>query len=226
MLLTAQTARVLVALPATLVVIYFIPSRPVATLLLLLIWFVIFRPISKSEAALFLFACTFFLFQNYVTLRAGLFEFQHKDILLMPWYEPWLWGFYFLSLRRLVEGTRPDPRPLEPKAVVAVIITSVAFSVFGEDSRQLLFATLGSTGLLLVLFHTAGDLAYAVSALVLGFIIEIFGVSTGLWWYPAPDFLGIPFWFATMWISVGLLGRRFLVPASQWMAARFGRQRA
>ena len=55
---------------------------------------------------------------------------------------------------------------------------------------------------------------------------EIFGVSEGLWSYPAPDFLGIPFWSATMWISVGLLGRRFLIPATEWLAERMAGQRA
>jgi uncharacterized membrane protein YoaT (DUF817 family) len=64
------------------------------------------------------------------------------------------------------------------------------------------------------------DVQHALFALALGFVVELFGVSTGLWSYPAPDFLGIPFWFATMWLSVGLLGYRFLFPAATWLAAK------
>ena len=100
------------------------------------------------------------------------------------------------------------------------------FALFSSDSRTLLVATACSTAFLFMMFHTQGDVQFAVYALVLGFVIELFGVFTGLWWYPAPDILGIPYWFATMWLSVGLLGRRFAVPAAEWLGARIGGQRA
>jgi uncharacterized membrane protein YoaT (DUF817 family) len=158
--------------------------------------------------------------QNYVCLRAGIFEFRDKDVLLMPYYEPLLWGFYFLALKRFVAGTARDTVRIDAKSVVGLAATSVAFSLFGRDSHLLLAGTACSTALLLLLFHSPRDLAFAVSALVLGVIVELFGVSTGMWRYPAPDVLGIPFWFATMWISVGVLGRRFAIPASEWLAAR------
>ncbi|MDY7036269.1 MAG: hypothetical protein SV375_08940, partial [Thermodesulfobacteriota bacterium] len=74
--------------------------------------------------------------------------------------------------------------------------------------------------LLLLMFHKRYDLYYAVYALVLGMVIELFGVFSGLWHYPNPDILGIPFWFANMWMSVGLLGRRFLIPFTEWMAEK------
>jgi len=139
-------------------------------------------------------------------------------------YEPFLWGFYFLSMKRFVSGRASDRPALSGKAVAGLVATSIMFSIAGADSRILLLATGCSTLLLLAMFHTAGDLSYAACALVLGLIVEIFGVSTGLWRYPSPDFLGIPFWFATMWISVGLLGRRFLIPVAAWIAARTQRE--
>ena len=94
------------------------------------------------------------------------------------------------------------------------------FSLFSGNSLLLFAATSCSTGLLFVMFHERDDLAYGMTALVLGLIIESFGVLTGMWWYPQPDILGIPYWFATMWISVGVLGRRFLIPASEWLAQK------
>src|SRR5204863_8970582 len=148
-----------------------------------------------------------------------------KDILLVPYYEPALWGFYFLSMKRFVAAERKESLSVSWKAVAGLVLTSVAFSLF-SDSRLLFFATVGSTALLLVLFHERRDLFYALYALALGFIVEIFGVSEGLWSYPAPDFLGMPFWSATMWISVGLLGRRFLIPATEWLAEGMAGQRA
>jgi len=175
---------------------------------------------------MFVVAAVFFLLQNYASLRAGLFVFRFEDVLLMPWYEPFLWGFYFLSLKRFIGESETAGAGLDWRSVAGLIVTSLAFSVSGPDSRSVLMATAASTALLLALFHTTADLRWAASALVLGFVIELFGVSTGHWSYPAPDVLGMPFWFATMWISVGLLGRRFLLPVSWWLTVRVAGQRA
>lgn len=198
--------------------------RPLIAAALPVLWAIVLIPISAADVALFAIAAVFFLVQNYICLKAGLFAFRDKDILLMPYYEPFLWGFYFLTMKRFVSDAEP-PRRIDWKVIVGVAVTSVVFSAFGDDSRRLLVATSGSTLLLLALFHTTADLGFAVYSLALGFVIELFGVSTGLWNYPAPDFLGMPFWFATMWISVGLLVRRFAMPAASWIAAVAGGQR-
>jgi hypothetical protein len=144
----------------------------------------------------------------------------------MPYYEPLLWGFYFLSLKRFISGRAGDDVRANKASVVGLVATSLAFSLFSFDPRALLIATTCSTTILLVLFHTRRDIYYGLSALALGLIVELFGVSTGLWSYPVPDFLGIPYWFATMWISVGLLGRRFLIPVTERAAARLAGHRA
>src|SRR5258708_12231759 len=99
-------------------------------------------------------------------------------------------------------------------------------SLFSFDSRALFIATTCSTTFLLFLFHSNLDLYYALGAVILGLVMELFGVFTGLWSYPAPDLVGLPYWFITMWISVGLLGRRFAIPAAEWVAARRGAHRA
>jgi hypothetical protein len=162
-------------------------------------------------------AAVFFLCQNYVCLKAGIFEFKNKDILLMPIYEPFLWGFYFTAMTRFI-SVRKRSFPFEKKSLVGLLATSIAFSVFSR-TPYLFLATLLSTLFLFALFHTRTDIYYAACGLSLGFIIELFGVFAGLWSYPAPDFLGIPYWFATMWISAGLLGCRFLVPLGDWLAS-------
>jgi hypothetical protein len=212
--------RVTLGLLFTLATLQAIPDRLLVLIPLSLGWLVLFHPLSAGELVMFVVAGTFFLFQNYVTLRAGVFEFRDKDILLMPYFEPFLWGLYFLSLKRFILGKGREDIRLDRKGIAGVVVTSAAFSLFAFDSRALLLATLGSTALLLVLFHDRHDIYFALCALGLGFIVELFGVSTGMWRYPAPDFLGIPYWFATMWVSVGLLGRRFLIPVSEWLAGR------
>jgi len=219
-----QRVRAILGLLLTLGLISVISNRPLAAALLAGVWWLIFRPLRASELVLFVLAGLFFLNQNYLSLKAGLFEFRHKDILLMPYYEPLLWGFYFLALKRFVSDAHPV-RSVTATAGVAVVVVSLAFSLFGSNSQLVLIATLCSTLLLLAMFHTGPDICYAGAALTLGLVVELFGVSTGLWWYPAPDFLGIPYWFATMWISVGLLGRRFLIPLAEWLAATLLPQR-
>jgi hypothetical protein len=220
-----QKIRVVLALLLTLAVLQFVANRLLALIVLLGVWSVIFYPLAIGEIVLFLVAALFFVVQDYLSLKAGLFAFRDKDMLLMPFYEPALWGFYFLGMKRFVTGTGTASLVVDWKAIVGVVVSSLVFSLF-SDSHTLFIATLCLTAFLFFLFHTKTDISYALYALVLGFVIEIFGVSKGLWSYPAPDFLGIPFWFATMWVSVGLLGRRFLIPATEWLAAKLARQRA
>ena len=213
-----QRFRVLLALLLTGVTVHFVANRPAATLLLTVIWALVFYPVRLNELIVFALAGVFFLGQNYVCLKAGLFEFRFKDVLLMPYYEPLLWGFYFLSMKRFL-GTA-DNKSNWAKSVAGLVATSIAFSVFSFNSRVLFVATACSTAFLFLLFHSKRDLQHALFGLTLGFVVEVFGVRTGLWSYPAPDFLGMPFWFATMWLSVGLLGYRFLFPAADWLATR------
>jgi hypothetical protein len=223
---SGQKALALLGVAVTLALLHVVPDRLLVIPVLLLAWAVLFYPLSTGELVMFVVAGSFFLLQNYVTLAAGLFEFRDQDILLMPWFEPFLWGFYFLGMKRFVSGRAAPTHRVGLEAVVGLVVTSAAFSLFSYDSRALLLATSVSTLVLLALFHDREDLSYALYALVLGFVVEIFGVWTGVWRYPAPDFLGIPYWFATMWISVGLLGRRFLLPVSEWLARRLRGQGA
>ena len=213
-----EKIRVLFALTCTLAVLYFIPHSLLDLIVLLLLWSILFHPWQPGEVFSFAFAAVFFLFQNYVCLKAGMFEFKSKDMLLMPYYEPFLWGFYFTALKRFVSGAGKGLH-FEKKSLLGLLLTSLAFSLF-SSSPSLFTATILSTLVLFALFHTRLDIAYAGCALVLGLIVEVFGVFTGLWFYPAPDFLGIPYWFATMWLSVGLLGCRFLIPLGEWLAER------
>jgi hypothetical protein len=204
----------LVGIIGTVGVLFFFENSLIILAALLLFWLFLFFPLTRSEVFIFLFSSLFFLGQNYAVLATGGFSFKHKDILLMPYYEPFLWGFYYLTIKRFI--AEPSPHvSLEKKAILGLVATGISFSLFSKDSDALLISSVLSTCLLLLLFHKRYDFLYAACALVLGFIIELFGVSTGLWTYPDPDFLGIPFWFATMWISVGLLGRRFLIPLAE-----------
>jgi len=219
-----EKIRVVLGLVCTLAVLYVVDYRPAVFVILLSLWAILFFPWRLQEVISFGIAAIFFLLQNYAALEAGIFEFRFKDLMLMPYYEPFMWGFYFTALKRFVSGKDGDFH-LHKKALVGLAVTALVFSAFGR-TPLFLWATAFSTLLLFALFHTRLDLYYALASLVLGFIVELFGVSTGLWFYPAPDFLGIPYGFATMWLSVGVLGYRFLFPVGAWLAERIRTQGA
>lgn len=198
-----------VALACSLGMIWVVRHSLVLCVLLSVLWFFLFRPLCRREFLLFIVAGIFITIQNYSVLLTGAFTFARQDFLLMPYYEPLLWGFYFLSLKRFFD--RDQGVSLQWPAFLGLGFMSVAFSFFAGTVWHSV-AVFVATGGVLALFHTRQDLAHAAYTLALGFAVELLGVSTGEWSYPDPDFFGIPFWFAPMWISVGLLGRRLLFP--------------
>ncbi len=198
------------SLPVTLGLIWLIPSSLALVFLLPISWYLLFRPLEKRELIIFIIAGSVITVQNYTVLRTGTFVFSEQDFLLMPYYEPLLWGYYYLNLKRFFDQ-QIQIEKLELRAITGLVLISLAFGVFSDTDWHSL-AVFTAAGILVLFFHSKEDLLFGLYALAMGFVVEIFGVMTKLWHYPDPDFLGIPYWFAPMWISVGILGRRFLFP--------------
>lgn len=218
-----QRIKSVISIVVTIGLIYYFDDTLITLLILLPFWYFIFRPWNQVETTIFVVASIFFFGQNYAVLKTGGFSFKQKDILLMPCYEPFLWGFYYINIKRFIsEGA--EAVTFDKKSVFGFLLTALVFSIFSKDSNTLFMATLLSTGVLFIMFHERFDFYYGAYALVLGFVIELFGVSSGLWAYPEPDFLGIPYWFATMWISVGVLGRRFLIPLAELISKKLAKE--
>jgi hypothetical protein len=213
-------ATLAASLALTLALIGTVQPSWLLVVVLPLQWWLILRPISRREWLLFGIVGLFFTAQNHVALRSGVFTFRQQDFLLMPFHEPLLWMCWYLHIVRFV-GEPPRTVRLCAPAWAGLLVTAGAFSAFGGDPRVLSLATLASCALLLAFFHSARDLAYAACALSLGLAVEWVGVLQGLWWYPRPDFLGLPAYAVTMWLSVGLLGRRFAVPLAEWIERRW-----
>ncbi|WP_300458577.1 hypothetical protein [Desulfobacula sp.] len=209
----------LFSLVPTLAIIFAINHSLAILFILLILWFFLFRPFDRTEILMFIIGSLFIVGQNYSVLKSGGFSFTHKDFLLMPYYEPFMWGFYYLHIKRFINEPS-ESKKLEIKAILGLLITGACFSIFAQNSNLLTIFSFLTTAVLLTMFHERYDLYYAGYALVLGFIIEVFGVFSGNWWYPDPDMLGIPYWFITMWISVGLLARRFLIPFTEWLSKK------
>lgn len=212
-------AVVATSLALTLLQISTIHASWLLAIVLPVQWALIFRPIERSEWAMFAIVGPFFIAQNYMALRAGAFAFQQQDFLLMPWHEPLLWMGWYLHIVRFVAPPAQEV-PLSRSAWLGLLATVLAFSVFGGDVRALTIATSVSCAVLIALFHTRGDLFYGVCAVLLGVLVEGVGVANGLWSYPDPGSTPIPLWSFMMWTSVGVLGRRFVVPLAEWLASK------
>ena len=65
-----RTLRVLLGLPGTLGVIYFVPQSFLVLMILSIFWWLLFDPRKLEETLLFLTAMAFFHFQNHFSLSA------------------------------------------------------------------------------------------------------------------------------------------------------------
>jgi hypothetical protein len=203
-----------VQLIATLLVLASpLPNRSKA-LVLLILWAVTFKPIARAEVLLFAAMCALFTAMNAGALAQGVFRFSDPDVLGMPSWEFFMWGFYILHLLRVVQGPVPIGRPWVP--LVFAVAFAVPFSTV-PDPQQLLLATAAVLALALLVFHERHDFLYAGYMLLVGALVEYTGVWSGQWSYPANPSGGVPLWFITMWCGVGLFTRRLVLP---WLRRR------
>jgi len=202
----------LLQIPATLAILAWLPGNAFKLLSLLLVWGLGFGRLALREAALFAGACLFFGLMNVLALRQGIFAFSAPDLLGMPWYEFFMWGFYLLHGWRLLGGPAPAASAAQHRAAWLLALAYAAAFGTLSDPTQLLWATAALLGLALLLFHEPLDLAYAGYLLALVALVEYTGVQSGQWHYPQPPADGVPLWFVTLWAGVGLFLRRLIVP--------------
>ncbi len=199
----------LLQIPISLTIIAFVPTNLGKLAALLVLWAATFRKLSKPELIFYVGVCVFFTLMNAASLKQGIFAFAEPDVLGMPVYELFMWGFYLLHLKRVLDG----PTPVGNRAVVWVLALLYAAAFATIADAQILLAV---TGILLViglmLFHEPHDLAYTGYLILLGAAIEYTGVYSGQWAYPGDPLGGVPFWFITMWGGVGLFTRRLILP--------------
>ena len=201
--------RYLLQLIGTLLVLAFVPTNAGKLLAFLVLWAVTFRHLSAPEVALAALACVFFSAMNAASLKQGIFVFDHPDLLGMPVYEFFMWGFYLLHTKRVLGGAAPESR--RPVIWALAVLYSAAFAAIPNPELLLL-----ATGILLaiglLLCHERLDLAYVTYMVILGAAIEYTGVHSGQWHYPGNPPGGVPVWFVTLWGGVGFFLRRLVLP--------------
>jgi hypothetical protein len=207
--MTSRRALLLFQLAATAAALGWVPGNAAKLAVMAVIWAIGFRRISRTEWLLVLCVNGFFVLMNLAALRKGIFHFEHPDLLGMPAFEYFMWGFYTLHTLRLLGGTAPGGRPLAALAMGAVF--ALPFSTVA-DPGLLALASATALAASLAVFHDRADFAYAGYMAALGAVIEHVGVGTGQWAYPGTPFGGVPIWSVPMWAGIGLFTRRLLLP--------------
>jgi len=205
----SNPGRCLLQLPGTLLILAFVPSNGGKLAAFLLLWGITFGRLSRPEWFLTTIACLFFTGMNIASLKQGIFAFNHPDLLGMPVYEFFMWGFYLLHTRRLLGGPIPEG---PPQSVWALAILYCAAFAAVPNANALLAITGALLLIAFALFHEPLDLAYAGYLVLMGTAIEYTGVHTGNWSYPGDPIGGVPLWFITLWGGVGLFLRRLVLP--------------
>lgn len=201
--------RLLLQVPATMAILAFVPTNPGKLAALALLWALTFRRLDRADAVFYGAVCLFFTAMNAASLKQGIFAFTRPDLLGMPVYELFMWGFYLLHTRRVLGG--PAPQGRRAQAWILALLYSAAFATI-HDGNLLLLVTGVLLAAGLALFHEREDLAYTGYMVLLGAAIEYTGVHSGQWAYPGDPPGGVPLWFVTLWGGVGLFLRRLLLP--------------
>ena len=196
-------------IPASLLIIAFMPTNFGKLAAFLTLWVLTFKKFSKLDLIFYIGVCIFFTLMNAASLKQGIFSFSEPDLLGMPIYEVFMWGFYLLHLKRVLGGAAP----VGNRTVVWSLALSFAIAFAGIQDAKILTIV---TGLLLVtgliLYHEPLDFLYTIYFIFFGAAIEYVGVHSGQWFYPGAPIGGVPLWFITLWGGVGLLMRRLLMP--------------
>ncbi|HEX5269288.1 MAG TPA: hypothetical protein VFW33_02320 [Gemmataceae bacterium] len=201
--------RMLIQLAGSAALLAFVPSN-VARLLLFPIWWLLtFRRLTRRELVLYVAAGALFTVLDYMTLSQKIFEFTHPDFLLMPCYEPLLWGYLLLHTLHMVDGPTPGGNRWLPVAWTAAF--TLPFLVL--TNPVVLFAVSGAVLLAgLAIFRGLYDFAYVGYLIFVGAVWEYTGVWSGQWHYPGDPPGGVAPWFVPMWGGIALALRRLILP--------------
>ncbi len=195
----------------TIVGLVFLPSNAAKAVVLPLWWLLTFGPMKKIEIVEFCLACLIFTGMNALALRRGIFAFTYPDVLGMPWFELFMWGFYLVHTRRaLARVAAPRLNRCGAAVGLAVCFAIVFSTATGDVSR--LIGPLAVILVSLAFFRDVSDFAHMGYMVFMGALIEYAGIVSGQWTYPSSQLAGVPLWFVTMWAGVGLYAHRIFLP--------------
>jgi hypothetical protein len=199
----------LLQLSATVAALGWVPGNSLKLAALVVIWAIGFRRLSGRELIVMGGVDVLFSLMDLGALHSGVFRFRHPDLLGLPIYEFFMWGFFTLNALRFIGRPPAEPR-LAPSVALAILF-AIPFATVTQPVILFCAASLVLIAGLAVLREPV-DFAYTGYLIGVGCVIEYVGVWTGQWEYPGPPPGGVALWFIPMWGGVGLFAGRLLAP--------------
>lgn len=202
----------------TCLILFFVQDSVIATILLLIFWFITFRPIAVHEYSLFFLTGLGMAGAQILTPTPHLFSFAEHNFFTLPWYEFVMWGFYILIAYRLCDTTEQKMHGTNMiRALILLMFFLASFAFFSGSASMLTLSLIVTVGISIVFFHTKRDLQYMGVFLILCLSIEFTGAQASLWQYPSiyeSIRIGtiVPGWGVLYWIGTGLFLSRIIVP--------------
>lgn len=193
----------------TVAILAFVPGNIEKALACIILWALTFRKLTRGEIIFYIGASIFFAYIDYASLKQGLFKFDSPDILMVPYYEPLLWGYLFLNVRHTLNG--PVPKNSWLVGLAYFILYLIPY-LFITDQALLFYVSLTVIIGALAFFHDRYDFIYVGYMILLGTIWEYSGVWSGQWSYPNPPLGGVPPWYISAFGGVALALRRMITP--------------
>jgi len=202
----------------TLLILALIPSTEAKAAILLVFWILSFWPLRAFELAQFAIINVIFVFSNYGALKNGVFEFSHQDILLMPWNELFMWGFYCIFAQRTLKLKNLSHTHFK-SAVAYAVVFAISFSVIRDEVTLagFLAALLLAAAFIFQngqAWRNRQDWLCVALFTLMGAAIEGLGIERGFWHYPGARFFALPLWGPLMWANIGMIVSR-LYPVLQ-----------
>lgn len=208
---------------ATVLVLGWIPGNGFKLGAMLGIWAVGFGRVTMPELLGVILVDLLFVAMDVSALRQGIFRFSRPDVLGLPAFEFFMWGFYILHAIRFFDEPGPRPRRL-PLAAALAVLFSLPFLLIAKPGLLALAAATALAATLSV-FREPLDFAYVVYMAVMGTTVEYAGVVSGQWSYPHSGFGPVPLWSFVMWAGIGLFTRRLFLPLFRSRATVHGEER-
>jgi hypothetical protein len=200
----------LLQLLGTLIVLGWVPGNGVKLAVMAVIWAVGFGRLSLAELSAAALINLLFILMDKGAMRRGVFQFCHPDVIGLPVYEFFMWGFYVIHAVRFLDG--PAERPNRSLWALGLAMVFALCFLMVDDPYLLAAAAAAVLIAALFFFHQPRDCAFFVYMAAIGALVEYVGAGTGQWTYPHAPAGGVPLWSFAMWGGVGLFTRRLLVP--------------
>ena len=196
------------ALGGTVAAFALIPGNGTKLAAMAALWAWSLLPLRRGELLLMLTADVIFTLNDALAVRAGAFRFLHPDILGVPVWECFVWGYYLVEAQRSSEENPASG--WDPACAWLGLPFAASFAL--PSQAAVLGASAGCVAAMLWRWHSRRDLRNAAFMVGLGAVVEHAGVWSGQWAYPAPYPTGVAPWFVFLFAGVGLLNGR-IAPA-------------